>query len=80
MTPSPLVQHALLLIAAWTILRVWFAVDRVVLRVSTAVLFCAGHYPLALFTFVLLCIAESARRGIMAKSRAEGSYNCPRID
>ncbi|MBX9747229.1 MAG: hypothetical protein K2X34_10025 [Hyphomonadaceae bacterium] len=75
-----LLQHALLLAAAWAMLRVWFAVDRVILRVSVAALFCVGEYASALLAFILLCIAESAHRAIMAKRRAEGSYNGPWID
>jgi hypothetical protein len=73
-------QHALLLAAAWAVLRVWFAVDRVILRVSAVALFCVGEYAPALLAFTLLCIAESAHRAIMAKRRAEGSYDGPWID
>lgn len=75
-----LLQQALLLVAAWAMLRIWFAVDRLVLRVTAAALFCVGEYAPALLAFILLCIAESAHRAIMAKRRAEGSYNGPWID
>jgi len=78
--PLSLAQHALLLIAAWAVLRVWFAFDRLILRASAIVLFCLGHYAWAFFAFVLLCIAESVHRGIMAPRRAKGSYNGPWID
>lgn len=73
-------QHALLLVGIWAILRLWFAVDRVVLRVSAVLLFLVGQHALALLAFVLLCVAESAHHGIMAKRRAEGFYNGPWID
>lgn len=76
----PLLQHTLLLVAAWVTLRVWFAVDRVILRTSAFVLFCLGQYAWALLAFVLLCVAESAHRGLMAQRRAEGFYNGPWID
>ena len=75
-----LFHHALLLAGAWAILRAWFAVDRLVLRISTVILFCAGEYAWAFLAFVLLCIAESAHRGIMAKRRAAGFYNGRWID
>lgn len=75
-----LLQHALVLAAAWAMLRVWFAVDRVIVRVSAAALFCVGEYASALLAFSLLCIAESAHRAIMAKRREAGFYNGPWID
>lgn len=75
-----LLQHALLLVALWVLLRVWFAVDRIVLRVATIILFLVGQYAWALLTFVLLWVAESAHRGIMAKRRAAGFYNGRWID
>lgn len=75
-----LVQHALLLAALWVTVRVWLAVDRVVLRVSTVVLFCIGEYAWALLAFVVLCVAESAHQRFMADRRASGFYNGPWID
>lgn len=75
-----LLQHALLLVAIWVLLRLWFAVDRVMLRVATIILFLVGQYAWALLAFVLLCVAESAHRGIMAKRRAAGFYNGRWID
>jgi hypothetical protein len=75
-----LLQHALVLVAMWAMLRLWFAVDRVVLRVATFILFLVGQYAWGLLAFVLLCVAESAQRGIMAKRRAAGFYNSRWID
>lgn len=75
-----LLQHALLLVAIWVLLRAWFAVDRVMLRLATIILFLVGQYAWALLTFVLLCVAESAHRGIMAKRRAASFYNGRWID
>ena len=75
-----LLQHALLLSSIWIVLRVWFAVDRTILRVSAVVLFCVGQYAWALLAFVVLCIAESAHRRIMAPKRAARIYNGPWID
>ncbi len=76
----PFLQHAMLLIAVWAMLCIWFALDRVILRTGVIVLFCVGQYAWALLVFGLLCVAESAHRGIMAKRRAAGSYNGPWID
>ncbi len=70
-----LLQHALLLVAIWAVLRLWFAVDRATLRVATIILFLVGQFAWALLAFVMLCVAESAHRGIMAKRRAAGLYN-----
>jgi hypothetical protein len=75
-----LAQHALLLIGAWALLRVWFAFDRLIYRAGTIVLFCIDQYGWALLAFVLLCIAENAHRALMAQRRAAGIYNGPWID
>ncbi|MGE0046427.1 MAG: hypothetical protein AB7T08_11775 [Hyphomonadaceae bacterium] len=75
-----LLQHALVLVAMWATLRLWFAVDRFVLRVGAVVLFCLGQYAWALLAFALLCVAESAHRGLMAQRRDAGFYNGPWID
>ena len=71
---------ALLLIGMWAMLRVWFAIDRVVLRISTVILLLVGLYAWALLAFVLLCVAESAHRGLMAQRRDAGFYNGLWID
>ena len=75
-----LLQHALLLIGMWAMLRVWFAIDRVVLRISAVILLLVGLYAWALLAFVLLCVAESAHRGLMAQRRNAGFYNGLWID
>lgn len=75
-----LAQHALLLAIAWGLLRVWFAFDRLICRVSTIVLFFFGQYGWALLAFALLCIAENAHLTLMAQRRASGFYNGPWID
>lgn len=75
-----LLHHALLLIGMWAMLRMWFAIDRVVLRISTVILLLVGLYAWALLTFVVLCVAESAHRGLMAQRRDAGIYNGLWID
>lgn len=55
-----LAQHALALAVLWLLLRVWFAIDRHVLRGAVMILFCLGQYGWALLVFVMLCIAERA--------------------
>ncbi|MBY0569495.1 MAG: hypothetical protein K2P70_19455 [Hyphomonadaceae bacterium] len=64
-----LLQHALLLIGMWAMLRMWFTIDRVVLRIGTLILLLVGLYAWALLAFVLLCVVESAHRGLMAQRR-----------
>lgn len=75
-----LLQHALLLVGMWAMLRTWFAIDRLVLRISTIILLLVGLYAWALLAFVMLCIAESAHCRLMAQRRAAGFYNGPWID
>lgn len=74
------VQHALLFAGALLALRIWLSVDRAVYRASTVVLFCTGQYGWALIAFVLLCIAESTRRRLLAEDRAAGLYDGQWID
>lgn len=75
-----MMQHALVLVGVWALLRAWFAFDRLICRASTVVLFCLGEYGWALLAFALLCIAENAHRALMAQRRAGGFYNGPWID
>lgn len=75
-----LLQHALLLIGMWAMLRMWFAIDRVVLRISTVILLLVGLYAWALLAFVLLCVVGSAHRGLMVQRRDTGFYNGLWID
>jgi uncharacterized membrane protein len=75
-----LAEHTAFVLGAWIVLRVWFAFDRFICRVSTIVLLFLGQYGWALLAFALLCIAENAHRALMAQRRAAGFYNGPWID